>query len=382
MSKPRHSKEDALDRVLYLDLYTAALQIDDDYRRRVAIILVLCCGRLKMRVSEVMHLHEGWIDWERGVIDIPTFEPCGCGYCWKRSKRNFDPDDEENDAVETFVDYHYHNRFSLKSENSGRAVPFSWSLRITAALEDFFEHHDVIDENYKWVERTMKEYILPNARFLERGDVMFHGLRATGLIFWADLNLDSKAMRDVGGWLREADVHPYRAQSRTELVDKMRDAVGKEPVSFETTDFVSLDPRPLAGEPFDPRETNPRPRDDLYDPGLVINPRTPDPPAEVDYDPSRFASLAAERDPPTPSERRAFVRRVEALRTGDAGDIDDPFLQSLEDEDDDPAAGQARIDEYSEPGEDASAGPVPVMKAAYLTCLVYTAWALSFTPLP
>jgi hypothetical protein len=58
MSDHRHSREDALDRVQYLDLYRAALRIDDPYVRLSAIVMVLCTGRLGMRIGEVLHLHE------------------------------------------------------------------------------------------------------------------------------------------------------------------------------------------------------------------------------------------------------------------------------------------------------------------------------------
>lgn len=382
----RHSKDDALDRIEYLDLYLAALQVEDEYRRRAAILIVLCAGRLKMRIGEILHLHEGWIDWHRGVIKIPAFEPCGCGYCWERSSRNFRPDeseegDDDEDEFESIEEYHYHNRFSPKTENGARVVPFNWSARVTAALEDFFEHHGVIDENYKWAERLLKNDVLPNARFLYEGSVMFNGLRATGLTFWADANLDSKAQRDSGGWGRESDTTPYRAQSPTALSNKMRRTVGKDPLVIETADFVTLDPRPFTGELFDPREIDPHSRVNPYDLGPVRNPRTANPPDDVEYDPTRFASLAAERDLPTPSERKAFIRRAEGRRQGDEQEIIDPYREALEEDDGDPAPGQSRFSEFSNSDESASADPMFVMKTVYMTALVAVSWIISFGPI-
>lgn len=375
MSDHRHSKEDALDRVQYLDLYRAALRIDDPYTRLAAIVMVLCSGRLGMRIGEVIHLHEGWINWRKGYIAIPTFEPCGCRYCWKRSKRNFDP---EEDAADDYIEYHAHNRWSPKSDMGARILPFNWSLRITAALEAFFSEYTVIDENYKWAERAMKDKILPNAEFLDPGDLMWHGLRSTSVTFWADADLDTKALRDSGGWVREADSNPYRAQSPTQLANKMRDVVGKDPVEFGTTDFVALDPRSLAGEPFDPRDTDPRSRADPYQRGPVRNPREANPPDEVDYEQFQFASLAAERDPPTPAERRAFVRRVEAQRDGDLdADVTDPYLDAMNDTVE-KHPGQARMGEFLGPDEDGTVSAANAIKLAYLAAVLISSWGITF----
>jgi len=383
MPDHRHSREDALDRVQFLDLYRAALQIDDQYRRLAAVVMILCTGRLKMRISEVMHLHEGWINWRKGYIRIPAFEPCGCGYCWERSQENFDSDDDDDggDDIEadTVEEFHYQRRYSPKSEMGARIVPFNWSRRVTAALEAFFSEHTVIDENYKWTERTMKDHVLPNARFLDDGDIMWHGLRSTAVTFWADNDIGAKALRDAGGWIRHSDSNPYRAQSPTQLGNKMRAAVGKDPLDFGTTDFVALDPRPFAGEPFDPRETSPTSRADPFERGPVMNPRTANPPNDVDYDPSRYASLAAERDPPTPSERRAFVRRVEGERHGDRGDTVDPYLEAAQQKDE-PAPGQSRFSEFLG-DEEGVIGPAGTAKVAYVACVIAASWSITLAPL-
>ncbi|KXB07950.1 hypothetical protein AKJ58_01410, partial [candidate division MSBL1 archaeon SCGC-AAA385D11] len=40
-----------------------------------------------MRVAEVLHMKEGWIDWNEGIIKIPGHEPCDCSYCQERARK-------------------------------------------------------------------------------------------------------------------------------------------------------------------------------------------------------------------------------------------------------------------------------------------------------
>jgi len=63
-------------------VYIGALRIDDPTRRLIACSVILLAGRLGMRLQEIQHLRESWIDWKRGEICIPAFDPCECKRCW------------------------------------------------------------------------------------------------------------------------------------------------------------------------------------------------------------------------------------------------------------------------------------------------------------
>lgn len=85
MRKRRYSREDALDRWLFADIYNAALRINDPELRLIGTTFLLLTGRLKMRVSEAMHFHEGWLRRKYGLIELPAFEPCLCKYCHEQA---------------------------------------------------------------------------------------------------------------------------------------------------------------------------------------------------------------------------------------------------------------------------------------------------------
>lgn len=329
MSDRRHSKDDALDKIQFLDIYTAALRLNG-FKRDVAILTLLLSGRLKMRIGEIMHLHEGWIDWTHGYIRIPEYEPCGCEYCWNRSEKNFDPDKkDEDDYPDDYIEYHYDNRWSPKTPKGSREVPFNWSFRITAALVYFYRKYDVIDENYQWCRRLLDNHILDETIHLEQGSTKWTALRATGETFWADNEIPPKSQRDLAGRTRKREGSVYEAQSPAELANKMRKAVGKQPLEFTGTDFVALDPRPFPQEPFDPRDADPREHIDPFTKGPAQNPRSVQTPDGVHWDPSRLNSIAVEREPPTPADRRALIRQIEANRPGEPEDdsLKDPYLE-------------------------------------------------------
>lgn len=329
MSDRRHSKDDALDKIQFLSLYTAALRLNG-WKRDAALLAVLCAGRLKMRIGEIMHLHEGWIDWSHGYIRIPEFEPCGCKYCWKRARRNFDEDKANEDGYpDNYIEYHYNNRWSPKTPRGSRPVPFNWSHRITAVLVYFFTENEVIDEDYQWCRRLLMDDILGKADHLEQGNTSWNGLRATGETFWANNAIPAKAQRDLAGRTRKREGSVYEAQSPAVLSNEMREAVGKPPLEFSGTDFVSLDPRQFPQEPFDPLNADPRIHIDPFKRGPAHNPRSVQTPDGVEWDGSRYNSIAVERKPPTAADRRALVRRIEAERPGEPEDVDviDPYLE-------------------------------------------------------
>lgn len=66
----------------YFRLYQGALKTENPSARLAACYIILLAGRLALRLQEVQHLREEWIDWRRGETNIPSYEPCGCKQCW------------------------------------------------------------------------------------------------------------------------------------------------------------------------------------------------------------------------------------------------------------------------------------------------------------
>ncbi|MBN2570440.1 MAG: site-specific integrase [Deltaproteobacteria bacterium] len=79
MPSIRSSKEDALTEVEVSILLSGCIDTLDN----LVVRLPLFAG---LRIGEVAHLKPSWLDWEKGVIIIPSRQQCGCFEC--RTSRN------------------------------------------------------------------------------------------------------------------------------------------------------------------------------------------------------------------------------------------------------------------------------------------------------
>jgi hypothetical protein len=83
----RHSKADALGDTEFESLVETTYDMEDYYGLQARFILFVC-GRLGLRVGELAHLTEDWIDERRSMICIPRHDQCTngrdgglCGQC-------------------------------------------------------------------------------------------------------------------------------------------------------------------------------------------------------------------------------------------------------------------------------------------------------------
>jgi integrase len=75
-SRLRSAKEDALNPVEANML----LDVCHDLLDNLTIRLPLYAG---MRIGEVQHLRQSWLDWDKGIIIIPARQQCSCYECRK-----------------------------------------------------------------------------------------------------------------------------------------------------------------------------------------------------------------------------------------------------------------------------------------------------------
>jgi len=282
------SADKALSTDAYFRLYQGALQINNRETRLAACTVILLAGRLGLRLQEIQHLREEWIDWRRGEIHIPAHDPCGCKRCWitafdtwgrlglkklqedgewdsEASWKNLKSTDREKVVeladyctVENLEEILYTERWQPKYDRSARVVPFGWSERITACLITFFDKNDYIDYQQYPINRIIRK-AAKNANGIESDELSAHPLRATGLTFWADIIIDPKTLRDIAGWQDiETAVRYLRVSGRIvtdkiyQLVDKGDEAPPIVPAEPESRFPVVLNPVPFENEPFTP----------------------------------------------------------------------------------------------------------------------------------
>ena len=272
---------DALNSKQFTLLYIGALHIESRDRRIKAIYIIVCAGLLGMRRIEILHLREKWIDWRIGKIEMPALDPCSCSQCWGaardkwlregfnelQSQGAYGDNDSFGDIDNTellekldsgdLCEILYKTRFSPKNDE-GRTIPFGWSKRVTAALIVFFDEiGPFLDKSPKTVENFVEE-AAENAEQLEPDVVQPHGLRKTGVNFFADQGFGDRILRrTVGQDGRNSlphylhDSYRYNTHIFYHIFDKEDEAPpvvseGEKPFP------VAHEEKRFKNEPFDP----------------------------------------------------------------------------------------------------------------------------------
>jgi integrase len=208
----RHSKEGALtDREFEL-LLEGARRLDE-YHRVGAEFVVLVGGRLGLRRGEIAHMTEEWVDWRERMIRVPKQEQCTkgrdggvCGDCRKLAEQaaEHNPELSFEDALE--------QRWTPKTENAVRSVPFDWDPRAELAIERFFDEFDEYPRSVQSVNRRVKR-AAEAADEIEASDVWPHGLRSTAATTHAARGLDIIPLQSLMGWADLSTARKYISSS-------------------------------------------------------------------------------------------------------------------------------------------------------------------------
>lgn len=208
----RHSKEDALtDREF--ELLLEGCRKCDDYWGEQARFIVLVCGRLGMRVGELAHMRESWVDWRRKVISIPRHQPCDkgrdggiCGHCEQAAKQMVEVDESRD------IDDMRARMWGPKTDMAVRDVPFDHDPRAELTLERFFERYDRWPVSQSAVNRRVKR-AAKKAEEIDHENVYPHALRASAASHWAARGLDTLPLQSLMGWAQPSTAKCYVTSS-------------------------------------------------------------------------------------------------------------------------------------------------------------------------
>lgn len=195
---PRNAHQDALDEKEFERLFDATDDLKEPYDAECRLILLLG-GRLGMRAGEITHLREEWVNWRKAQIEIPAYDRCDlgrdgerCGYC-KKQARQAARKNEDVEYEEAIAD-----RWSPKTHQSIRTIPFGFDDRISETLEGFFFHRDHYPRSRSSVNRRVDR--LAEAAGLENDRIYPHALRATAATYHAYQGLPVAALQSLFGW--------------------------------------------------------------------------------------------------------------------------------------------------------------------------------------
>lgn len=203
----KHSSEAALSESKFDELVDAAYGLEEPFATETAFILY-AAGRLGLRAGEICHIHEDWINWERSLIEIPSYYPCTkgedgdvCGYCHKAAEQAASYDDSLT------VKEGLRERWNPKTENSARAIPFDFTDEVHAVVEAFFEQYDRYESSRASVNRRVDRAL--EAAGYDTGRCFPHALRATAATWHAYRGVDAVPLQALFGWADLATAQKY-----------------------------------------------------------------------------------------------------------------------------------------------------------------------------
>ncbi len=270
-------------------LYLGGLALGDEQRRRDACYAILLIGRLGLRPAELTHLHEDWIDWERGEVQVPARDPCACRHCWADA-RTLKTDTGTDRSVSEIVS---DTCWSPPDGPEGaRTIPFGWSRRLTAAIHGVLGERPYLDTDTAGIEQLLTA-AANNAWELDTDEITTDRLRASAGEFLATTGFGPRRLTELlaideetagafarvgGGELRE---YLYRAL----------DPQGAPDICGEDSQYrLVCDPTPFEREPFDPREFDARWRGERAEQteSRGRNPRPIEAPSDSNFDPAEM----------------------------------------------------------------------------------------------
>lgn len=186
----RHSHQDALSKQEFETLWSAASELRYPFDEECRFVLVTA-GRLGLRAAEITHLRESWINWDRQMIRIPSFQQCNCGYCRSQSRQSVQ-------KTGVAFDKALGRMWSPKTETSARAVPFNYSERVQRTVEAFFFGRSGWPKSRSAVNRRVDD--MCEAVGWDTSRVYPHSLRATAATHHAYQGLPAAALQSLFGW--------------------------------------------------------------------------------------------------------------------------------------------------------------------------------------
>lgn len=268
--------------------YRGGLTRETKAQRLQACTLLLLVGRLGLRPGELQHLHEGWVDWERGRLHVPARDPCACAQCWERARVRQRGGDGRPLADVVAADCW------RPPGGEGRTIDFGWSRRLTGVLAAGFDAWSYLD-----CDVTRAHAVLGTAA--EAADLddptalTLGALRASAATFMVDAGLSAAQVAAVLGVERAEVAGVYdalRARGESQRGEAQRsgsqrgesDTVAADPGAYAlVTETAALD-----GEPFDPATYDAawrREREASREPRPSRSPRPAEIPDGVTYEP-------------------------------------------------------------------------------------------------
>jgi len=163
--------------------------------------LILMMGLLGLRIGEIIHMGETWVDFENEIITIPSYEPCDCNYCIKYMKRkvkckNITPQEVMKEC------------WKPKTEAGARSIPFGFDPEVREVLEKFMTKYKKCPLSARQIQHRITQL----EELAGVSHITSHALRAYAITKFAYDGVNTATLQTVMGWndLSTADTHIRR----------------------------------------------------------------------------------------------------------------------------------------------------------------------------
>lgn len=158
--------------------------------------IVLMTGIIGMRIGEVGHIKETWVDFVREIINIPSHEPCNCDYCRNilkktRKKRTGKKKKNTKTFEEELKEY-----WKPKTPAGVRSIPFGFNREVKEVLQEVMTKYEECPWSPKQIERRFR-YLRDLAGMPH---IHAHALRAYAATNFAYAGINAATLQTIMGW--------------------------------------------------------------------------------------------------------------------------------------------------------------------------------------
>jgi len=241
----RHAGDDAPSKAEYERMLAAAEERDKRQRKLEDRFITLGAGRMGLRSGELLHLHEGWIDYDAKLIQIPMHDDCQCRYCQERAAEIADRHDTDiGNVLDIF--------WMPKYRASARTIPYDTCPGSVEIIETFLKEIGHLD----MCQSTLCRRVNRLEEDAKVSNVYPHALRAAAALYWARQGLEAVDLMALMGWKSLDVAECYLRKTGQRLPDRMRQ-LGSAATAKEELDAEAL-PNPAEAVYDALEETNPR----------------------------------------------------------------------------------------------------------------------------
>ncbi|MFH5802405.1 hypothetical protein [Haladaptatus sp. CMAA 1911] len=214
----RNVRDDAPTYHQFNELWRTAREDIDGELGDTAEFVIVSLGLLGLRAGEISHMNRDWIDFNRGIIEIPDHDPCTkgndghhCGYCREQARQSVAQDPSKSFENELA------SRWKPKLVGLARKVPYNWNDEVIDLYDSFFETYDAYPRSRTSINRRIDTVAEASDCYDDVCEVYPDSIREHAGYYHANRGLDAYQLKEFLGLNNEAVATAYTEAASMDL---------------------------------------------------------------------------------------------------------------------------------------------------------------------